>query len=193
MEDDVTVRGIPSDEYGYAELLAKVLHETFRQTSPGSWPTVESAFSEVRLQMNPDNINLIACVRDCPVCGWICASPHYEQRVWEIDPLAVHPEFQGRRIGSWLIGETERQVRLRGGITLYAATDDETNSTTLFGKDLYPDPLDMLRSVRTRKLHPLSFYLKNGFTVVGVMPDANGFGKPDIYVAKRLSTRTTDR
>jgi aminoglycoside 6'-N-acetyltransferase I len=33
--------------------------------------------------------------------------------------------------------------------------------------------------------HPYGFYQKLGFSIVGVMPDANGFGKPDIYMAKR--------
>lgn len=28
------------------------------------------------------------------------------------------------------------------------------------------------------------FYQKMGFAIVGVMPDANGIGKPDIYIAK---------
>jgi aminoglycoside 6'-N-acetyltransferase I len=34
--------------------------------------------------------------------------------------------------------------------------------------------------------HPYEFYQKMGFAIVGVMPDANGIGKPDIYMAKRL-------
>jgi hypothetical protein len=28
--------------------------------------------------------------------------------------------------------------------------------------------------------------LKVGFVIVGVMPDANGWGKPDIFMAKRV-------
>lgn len=34
--------------------------------------------------------------------------------------------------------------------------------------------------------HPYEFYLKLGYTVVGVIPDANGPGKPDILMATRL-------
>jgi hypothetical protein len=34
--------------------------------------------------------------------------------------------------------------------------------------------------------HPFEFYRKVGFTIVGLLPDANGFGKPDIFMAKRI-------
>jgi aminoglycoside 6'-N-acetyltransferase I len=31
--------------------------------------------------------------------------------------------------------------------------------------------------------HPYEFYMKIGFSIVGVMPDANGVGKPDTRCA----------
>jgi aminoglycoside 6'-N-acetyltransferase I len=34
--------------------------------------------------------------------------------------------------------------------------------------------------------HPFLFYRKLGYVVTGVMPDANGRGRPDIYMSKRL-------
>lgn len=36
-------------------------------------------------------------------------------------------------------------------------------------------------------LHPYEFYQKLGYSIVGVLPDANGFEKPDIFMAKRVS------
>jgi aminoglycoside 6'-N-acetyltransferase I len=34
--------------------------------------------------------------------------------------------------------------------------------------------------------HQSGFYLKMGYKIIGVMPDANGKGRPDIYFGKRL-------
>ena len=59
--------------------------------------------------------------------------------------------------------------------------------TTLSGVDLYPNVLAHLANIRNLRGHPYEFYQKLGFVLVGVMPDANGPGKPDIYMAKRVA------
>ena len=82
--------------------------------------------------------------------------------------------------------DLEEQVRLRGGITLMLGTDDEDNSTSLGGVDLYPDVLGHLQRLHSLRRHPYTFYIKLGYAVVGVLPDANGPGKPDIWLAKRV-------
>ena len=40
--------------------------------------------------------------------------------------------------------------------------------------------------VRNLGQHPYEFYLRLGFRIAGVLPDANGRGKPDIFLAKRV-------
>jgi aminoglycoside 6'-N-acetyltransferase I len=71
-------------------------------------------------------------------------------------------------------------------LTLWLGADDEDNRTTLGGANLYPDVLDKLAHIRNIKGHPFAFYLKMGFVLAGVVPDANGRGKPDILMAKRI-------
>lgn len=43
-------------------------------------------------------------------------------------------------------------------------------------------------AVRPEGGHPYEFYQTLGFVILGVIPDANGLGKPDILMAKRLVT-----
>jgi len=79
-------------------------------------------------------------------------------------------------------------VRARGVLTLWLGTDDEDDRTTLSRVDLYPDPLEHLARIRNLRGHPYEFYQKMGFVIVGVIPDANGWGKPDIFMAKRVGS-----
>ena len=65
-------------------------------------------------------------------------------------------------------------------------SDDETNMTSLSGIDLYPDVWRHVQQIRNLRRHPYTFYQKCGFVIVGVVPDANGFGKPDILLAKQV-------
>jgi aminoglycoside 6'-N-acetyltransferase I len=39
--------------------------------------------------------------------------------------------------------------------------------------------------------HPVDFYLRMGFEVVGLIPDANGPGKLDILMAKQVGGGTS--
>jgi len=52
--------------------------------------------------------------------------------------------------------------------------------------NLYENLWEKIRDIRNLKHHPFEFYQKLGYVVTGVVPDANGLGKPDILMAKRL-------
>jgi aminoglycoside 6'-N-acetyltransferase I len=45
---------------------------------------------------------------------------------------------------------------------------------------------DEIKSIKNLQRHSYEFYQKCGYTIVGVIPDANGIGKPDILMAKRI-------
>ncbi len=74
----------------------------------------------------------------------------------------------------------------RGGITVYLGTDDEDNMTSLSNTDLYTNLSEKIVKIKNLKRHPYEFYQKQGYAIVGVIPDANGIGKPDILMAKRV-------
>jgi aminoglycoside 6'-N-acetyltransferase I len=83
----------------------------------------------------------------------------------------------------------EALVRERGAWTLQVGTDDEHRQTSLGGVELYPNVWEHVTRIRNLAGHPFEFYGRLGFVIVGVMPDANGWGKPDILMAKRVRTR----
>jgi aminoglycoside 6'-N-acetyltransferase I len=71
-------------------------------------------------------------------------------------------------------------------LTVTLGTDDEFEGTNLFGRDLYPDVLGAAQNIAVTNGHPFVFYQKLGYVVTGLIPDANGFGQPDIIMCKRL-------
>src|SRR5207245_8388798 len=147
---------------------------------------MEEAMAEVRESLQPGRISRMAVEEQGDVVGWIAGIEAYNGNVWELHPLVVRRDRQRQGLGRRLVEDFERQVAKRGGHTVLLGTDDENSRTTLGEIDLYPDVLDKLRAIQNREQHPFEFYLRVGYHVVGVIPDANGFGKPDIPLAKRV-------
>jgi len=52
--------------------------------------------------------------------------------------------------------------------------------------DLYEDTFGRIENIQNTGGHPYTFFEKMGYKIVGVLPDANGIGKPDIWMAKRI-------
>ncbi len=84
------------------------------------------------------------------------------------------------------MGDLEERVQEQGGLTLWLGTDDEADMTSLSGVDLYPNVWEHVAQIQNLRRHPYEFYKKVGFVIVGVLPDANGRGRPDILMAKRV-------
>lgn len=180
----------PRDNEDFIQQAASILVEAFREHWPDAWPTVAAALSEVRECLEVDRagrIDLVATDRQGRVIGWIGGTSQYRGRVWELHPLAVQPASQGRGIGSALVSDLEQRVRERGGLTIWLGSDDEDNMTTVSGIDLFPAPLEHLQRIRNLRRHPYEFYQRLGYALIGVMPDANGQSKPDIFLAKSLA------
>ncbi|HHW72278.1 MAG TPA: GNAT family N-acetyltransferase [Firmicutes bacterium] len=180
------IESLQRDDEKHIYQAAQLLVEGFRENWPEAWPDLQSALDEVHELLVEDRICRIALDEGDDVVGWIGAISSYGGRVWELHPLVVDAGHRRRGIGAMLVRDLEEQVRLRGGITLYAASDDENDMTSLSGVDLYDGLLDRLKNIQDRKGHPYQFYQKVGFQLVGVIPDANGLGKPDILLAKRV-------
>src|SRR5205823_1821588 len=126
---------VPNDERTI-ERLAAVLVDGFKE----HWPlSMESALREVHVSLGPDRLSRMARDEQGGVVGWIGGIRQYDGHVWELHPLVVRPDRQGRGIGRALVTDLEERVRERGGLTLWLGTDDLDGQTTLSGVELYPD------------------------------------------------------
>ena len=165
---------------------AGLLVEGFRDLSPEAWLDLRSARAEVRECLSPGRICLGVVDGDGMLAGWAGAIPEYAGRTWELHPMVVRRNFQAQGLGRRLLKAIEAEVLKKGGRTIFLGTDDETGRTSLSGRDLYRNPLGEISKIRNLDSHPFEFYMKNGYIVTGVIPDANGPGKPDIFMAKKL-------
>jgi aminoglycoside 6'-N-acetyltransferase I len=171
---------------GRTEQVAALLIDGFSDTGSESWRSRDEALLSVRESLQEGCVSRVAVEDSGWTAGWIAGRSMYEGRVWELHPLIVRRDCRGQGVGRALVKDFEDQVRFRGGSTIYLGTDDENNRTSLGGVDLYLDPLGAAARIQNLGRHPFEFYRKMGFVIVGVLPDANGFGKPDIFMAKRV-------
>jgi aminoglycoside 6'-N-acetyltransferase I len=166
---------------------AQLLVDAFHEHWPEAWPSLDAALKEVHEMLEADRICRAAIDEDGKLIGVVGGISQYDGHVWELHPLAVQPNMQGGGIGRILVEDLEEQVRSRGGLTISLGSDDEDNMTSLSNVDLYEDLWDKIKNVRNLKRHPFEFYQKMGYIVTGIVPDANGPGKPDIIMSKRVS------
>lgn len=174
------------DNKQHVQQAAQLLVDAFREHWPDAWPTIEEALEEVHELLQTERICRIAVDEQRYLLGIIGGIQGYDGNVWELHPLAVQPSSQGQGIGRALIEDFEEQVRLRGGLTITLGTDDENGMTSLSNVNLYENLWEKIRDVRNLKNHPFEFYQKMGYVITGVVPDANGRGKPDILMGKRV-------
>ena len=181
------ITDLSSSEREKIDQTAELLVAGFKEHWPNAWPDLTSALEEVEKSFNEGRISRVAQEKNGKILGWIDAIKEYDGHTWQLHPLVVHPEHQEKGIGRSLVQDLEEIIGQLGGTTIYLGTDDEDSMTSLSGIDLYPNVFQHINQIEDLKGHPFQFYQKMGFVIVGVIPDANGPGKPDIMMAKRVS------
>jgi aminoglycoside 6'-N-acetyltransferase I len=182
MIQDFDIRDLEPHDADAIDQIAALLMAAF----PDWKASIDDTREEVRESFQPNHISLVARSGE-DILGWVGAIPVYDY-AWELHPLVVREDTRGMGIGKALVAALEERVRERGALTLYLGTDDDgpTPGTSAGGVDLFPDPL--LHAAKLEVIaHPAAFYRRLGFVVVGLIPDANGPGKPDILMAKRIA------
>ena len=181
------VSDLQPDEEAIIRQVAALLVAGFAENWPGSWPDLEAGAEEVRESFAEGRISLVALDDDGSALGWIGGISQYSGHVWELHPLVVAPAHQGQGVGRALVAALEERVRERGGLTITLGTDDVSGQTSLSGVSLLPNPWPHIAHIQNLRHHPYEFYQKLGYVITGVVPDANGPGKPDILMAKSLA------
>jgi aminoglycoside 6'-N-acetyltransferase I len=154
---------------------------------PIGWPTLQDAIDEIKERLIPENTLLVAVENEI-VIGWGgILAPVYNGNVFELHPLAVRSDKRNQGVGRAIVTALEDEARRQGGLTIHLGADDEIGDgeTSFANVDLYDDLSGKIMNF-SPGTHQSGFYLKLGYKIIGVMPDANGIGKPDIYFGKRL-------
>jgi len=169
---------------------ARVLRDALAHL-PSGFRGPDEAEAEVDALCNDPQWLGFAAMDQEQLVGWIGALRTYSHG-WELHPLVVDPGRQRRGVGSALLAHLEARARAEGVITLYLGTDDDYGGTNLFGRDLFPNLLGHAAAVEPAGPgHAFTFYRRHGYQVVGLLPDVNGPGRPDILMAKRLADGET--
>lgn len=147
---------------------------------------VTRALADV-VQFAPEDLSLIARDGDGQPIGWLRAEHFKRQASAEIKLVAVHPSRRRQRVGQTLVRAAEERMRAVGCVTMLATVGDTRGRTNLYGVDVTADAPRLLAAFHCHADHPAGFFLRVGYRLVGVLPDAYGPGKHDLTLARRIS------
>lgn len=167
------------------EQLAELTLVAVRDHAPDWLPELDDARDEVTDALAPGKIARVLVEPGGQPVGWVAVG-HAWGRVWELHPLIVAAAHQRCGHGRRLVREIERLAQMAGALTMVLGTSDSTAATSLGNVDLYYDTFARLANLHARRPHAVDFWRRIGYQVVGVIPDAEGPGKPSISLARRL-------
>lgn len=185
----LVIDALSIDDEALIRSIAQFSHGAAHQHSPRWMPTYDDTESELHDALRPGGAAFVA-FRHGRAVGWIAAQPS-DRCAWEIHPLLVDAAAQGLGIGRALVQRLERELTARGVLTLSVATSDWIGATNLFGRSLFPDPIEHLRTMQTQAehaAHALPFWQRCGFALSGCVPDAEARGVHRYLLSKPLDT-----
>ncbi len=179
----ITLVDLDLEDTAQVDRLARMTFEAFQEHAPDWVPTIDLALNKVKATGKPGRFGRVI-LQQGQACGWIGVIKG--QHIWEIHPIAVAIERQNKGLGRLLVEDVARIAKDAGALTLFAGTSDETGTTNIFNVDLYASPVQAINDLEATGRNPFEFWLSVGFAIVGVMPDAEGLGKPGIHLARRV-------
>lgn len=179
----VAIRDLDPADVGLLDALAQLSVDAAAVHAPQWLPTLADAHEELR-DASAQGHTTRVLYEDGTPRGWGSVFPVYGS-VWEFHPLLVDVAYHRRGFGSRLVHDLEGHAAVAGAGVLFVSTSDETGATSLSGTDLYADPIGALARFEVSESPAAAFWVRMGFSLVGLLPDAEGRGKPSIHLAKR--------
>ena len=183
----MAVRIVPLAELTTDQLAeaAQVIRDALAHM-PDTWDKPGEAEAEIDTFFTNEDRRAWVALDGRVVVGLI-GRVHTHSHAWELHPLVVDPQHQRTGIGTRLVEHLESEAKAAGILTIWLGSDDTYGGTNLFGRDIFLDVLTAAANIEEASGHPFQFYQKLGYAVVGLLPDANGFGQPDILMGKRIT------
>ena len=184
MPETFQIVDLEESEKDRIDRIANFLFDCFTKYAPAWLPDEKACQKQIQDSFESNRRSRVAISEDGHSVGWIGAIT--DKAVWEIHPIAVSPSHRRLGLGRRLVADIERLARAEGAVSVWAGTSDETNSTSFSSIDLYSEPGRSFENVQAPPDHPINFWLGVGYSIVGVMPDEEGLGKPGIHFARRI-------
>ena len=179
----MAILDLDPDDAALREQLAVIACEAGAINAPLWLPTLDAAREEVDDVTAAGQVARVLFDDAGVPIGWGSCAHQYDS-VWELHPMLIAPTHHRQGHGTALARDIEHQAAIRGASVLVLSTSDATHATSLSDTDLYADPIGALGSLTFKKDHPVRFWQKIGYSVVGVVPDAEGPGIPSISLAR---------
>ena len=178
------ISNLRKDNLRHIEQIEQFLFACFQKYSPDWLPTIEACREEILETLEDGKSSCVALNHRGDAVGWIGAI--HDDDVWEIHPIAVSKQAQRSGVGRLLVEHMCEMAKCHGATAIWAGTSDEVGATSFSKIDLYTDLVGGLTNISAPDDHAIQFWLKMGFSIIGVQPDGEGLGKPSIHFAKRL-------
>ena len=133
-----------------------------------------------------DRCGFITTLKD-EVIGFICWDPRNMPEYAIIGDNCIASKYKGKGYGKILLTELENIAYEKGIIGIMAGSDDQNFKTSLSDKDITENNIfEEIKNIKNYDNHPYEFYKKCGYSIVGIIPNANGVNKPDIWLWKDI-------